>query len=166
MMNDSILSLQAWDETVFKKKIHQIQIHEKFIRDSQGKAEPALDKKNKKLLCRKCKAFACHTADIRVIEECHYTVVGDAFKECFVTKAHPRPKSVGIFEKKAKVFCARQNCSHDWGIQVRYKTFEIPIIKIESFVVEDIATGEQRLYAKWRDFHFEKLPFDPAEMSK
>ncbi|XP_036186505.1 antiviral innate immune response receptor RIG-I isoform X1 [Myotis myotis] len=166
MMNDSILSLQAWDETVFKKKIHQIQIHEKFIRDSQGKAEPALDKKNKKLLCRKCKAFACHTADIRVIEECHYTVVGDAFKECFVTKAHPRPKSVGIFEKKAKVFCARQNCSHDWGIQVKYKTFEIPIIKIESFVVEDIATGEQRLYAKWRDFHFEKLPFDPAEMSK
>lgn len=166
MMNDSILSLQAWDEKVFKKKIHQIQIHEKFIRDNQGKVEPKLDKKKKKLLCRKCKAFACYTADIRVIEESHYTVVGDAFKECFVTKLHPKPKSVGIFEKKAKVFCARQNCSHDWGIHVKYKTFEIPIIKIESFVVEDIATGEQRLYAKWRDFHFEKLPFDPAEMSK
>lgn len=93
-------------------------------------------------------------------------MVGDTFKKSFVTKLHPKPKHVGIFEKKAKVFCARQNCSHDWGIHVKYKTFEIPIIKIESFVVEDIATGEQRLYAKWRDFHFEKQPFDAVEMAK
>lgn len=49
---------------------------------------------------------------------------------------------------------------------MKYNTFEIPVIKIESFVVEDIATGQQTLYAKWRDFHFEKLPYDAAEMSK
>ncbi|XP_058421924.1 antiviral innate immune response receptor RIG-I isoform X1 [Diceros bicornis minor] len=164
MMNDSILNLQAWNEAVFKEKIHQIQIHEKFIRDSQGKAKPVLDKKNKKLLCRKCKAFACYTADIRVVEECHYTVVGDAFKECFVCKKHPKPKSFGSFEKRAKIFCAGENCSHDWGIYVKYRAFEIPVIKIESFVVEDIATGVQTLYAKWKDFHFEKIPFDAAEM--
>ncbi|XP_054438908.1 antiviral innate immune response receptor RIG-I [Pteronotus mesoamericanus] len=164
MMNDSILSLQTWDEAVFKEKIQKIQIDEKFIRDSQGKVEPVLDKENKKLLCKKCKAFACYTADIRVIEDCHYTVVGDAFRERFVTKSHPRPKNVGIFEKKAKIFCGRQDCSHDWGIYVKYRAFEIPVIKIESFVVEDIATGSQTLYSKWRDFHFEKLPFHPADV--
>lgn len=49
---------------------------------------------------------------------------------------------------------------------MKYKAFEIPVIKIESFVVEDVATGAQKLYAKWRDFHFEKMPFGPAEMSK
>ncbi|XP_019479625.1 PREDICTED: probable ATP-dependent RNA helicase DDX58 [Hipposideros armiger] len=166
MMNDSILKLQTLDEKVFKEKVHRIQIHEKFIRDSQGKAKPVLDKKNKKLLCRKCKAFACYTADIRVVEECHHTVIGDAFRECFVSKLHPKAKKFGNFEKKAKIFCARENCRHDWGIHVKYKTFEIPVIKIESFVVEDIATGDQTLYAKWRDFHFEKLPFNPAEISK
>lgn len=166
MMNDSILRLQALDEAVFKEKICQIQIHEKFIRDSQREVKPILDKKNKKLLCSKCKAFACYTADIRVVEECHYTVVGEAFKECFVRKSHPKPKKFESFEKKAKIFCARQDCCHDWGICVKYKMFEIPFIKIESFVVEDIATGAQRFYAKWRDFHFEKLPFDVAEMPK
>uniref|UniRef100_A0A9L0RVW1 RNA sensor RIG-I n=1 Tax=Equus caballus TaxID=9796 RepID=A0A9L0RVW1_HORSE len=165
MMNDSILSLQAWDEAIFKEKVCQIQIHEKSIRDSQGKAKPVLDKKNKKLLCRKCKAFACYTADIRVVEECHYTVVGNAFRECFVCRSHPKPKIFGSFEKKAKIYCAREDCSHDWGICVKYKTFEIPVIKIESFVVEDIATRVQTLYAKWRDFNFEKIPFDAAEMS-
>lgn len=93
-------------------------------------------------------------------------MVGDAFRQCFVSKLHPKPKKFGSFEKKAKIFCARENCSHDWGIYVKFKTFEIPVIKIGSFVVEDIATGEQKLYAKWRDFHFEKLPFDAAELSK
>nr|XP_031532455.1 probable ATP-dependent RNA helicase DDX58 [Vicugna pacos] len=166
MMNDSIVNVQTWDEAAFKEKIHQIQIHEKFIRDNQGKAMPVPDKKNKKLLCRKCKAFACYTADIRVVEACHFTVIGDAFRERFVSKLHPRPKNYGSFEKKAKIFCARPNCSHDWGIHVRYRAFEIPVIKIESFVVEDVETGVQTLYARWRDFHFEKIPFDAAEMSR
>uniref|UniRef100_A0A8C5UZ85 RNA helicase n=2 Tax=Microcebus murinus TaxID=30608 RepID=A0A8C5UZ85_MICMU len=166
MMDESILSLQTWDEAEFKEKILHIQIHEKFIRDSQGKAKPVLDKENKKLLCRKCKTLACYTADVRVIEDTHYTVVGDAFKKCFVSKPHPKPKKFCDFEKRAKIFCARQDCSHDWGIHVKYRTFEIPVIKIESFVVEDVATGVQRLYSKWKDFHFEKIPFDAAEMSR
>ncbi|XP_052501016.1 antiviral innate immune response receptor RIG-I [Budorcas taxicolor] len=165
MMNDSISSLQRWNEAVFREKIHQIQVQEKLIRDNQGKVKPVVDKKNKKLLCGKCKTFACYTADIRVVEECHFTVVRDAFRECFVTKLHPRPKKFGNFEKKSKIFCARKDCLHDWGIHMTYKTFEIPVIKIESFVVEDVATGAQTLYAKWKDFNFEKIPFDAAEMS-
>uniref|UniRef100_A0AAA9SEW4 RNA sensor RIG-I n=1 Tax=Bos taurus TaxID=9913 RepID=A0AAA9SEW4_BOVIN len=165
MMNESISRLQGWNEAVFKEKIRQIQIQEKLIRDSQGKVKPVVDKKNKKLLCGKCKTFACYTADIRVVEECHFTVVRDAFRECFVTKLHPRPKKFGSFDKKAKIFCARKDCLHDWGIHMKYKTFEIPVIKIESFVVEDVATGAQTLYAKWKDFNFEKIPFDAAEMS-
>ncbi|XP_071072908.1 antiviral innate immune response receptor RIG-I isoform X2 [Dasypus novemcinctus] len=166
LMNESISSLQTWDEAKFKDKIHQIQIQEKFFRESQEKVEPEPDKKNKKLLCRKCKAFACYTADIRVVEESHYTVVGAAFKECFVRVPHPKPKQCGSFEKREKIFCARQNCRHDWGICVRYKTFDIPVIKIHSFVVEDIATGVQMAYDKWKDFHPEKIPFDVGEMSK
>ncbi|XP_077821292.1 antiviral innate immune response receptor RIG-I isoform X4 [Macaca mulatta] len=166
MMNDCILHLQTWDEAVFREKILHIQTHEKLIRDSQEKPKPVPDKENKKLLCGKCKALVCYTADIRVIEECHYTVLGDAFKECFVRRPHPKPKKFSNFDKREKIFCARQNCSHDWGIHMKYKTFEIPVIKIESFVVEDIATGVQTLYSKWKDFHFEKIPFDPAEMAK
>lgn len=81
------------------------------------------------------------------------------------TKKNPKPKIYDSFEKKAKIFCAKQNCSHDWGIFVRYKMFEIPVIKIESFVVEDIVSGVQNRHSKWKDFHFERVQFDPAEMS-
>lgn len=166
MMNDSISRLQTWDEVEFEKTVRSIQIQDKFIRDSQLKPKPVPDKENKKLLCGKCKTLACYTADIRVVETCHYTVVGDAFKDRFVSKLHPKPKSYGGFEKKAKIFCANQNCSHDWGIHVKYKEFEIPVIKIQSFVVEDIAIGVQTQYAKWKDFHFEKIQFDATEIAK
>ncbi|XP_041523285.1 antiviral innate immune response receptor RIG-I [Microtus oregoni] len=164
IMNESISMLQTWDEMKFEKTVQRIQLDEKFIRDSQRKPQPAPDKENKKLLCGKCKAFACYTADIRVVEKSHYTVLGNAFKERFVSKPHPKPKIYDSFEKKAKIFCAIQKCCHDWGIHVKYKTFEIPVIKIESFVVEDIASGVQRRHAKWKDFHFERVQFDPAEM--
>ncbi|KAH0521657.1 putative ATP-dependent RNA helicase DDX58 [Microtus ochrogaster] len=139
IMNESISMLQTWDEMKFEKTVQRIQLDEKFIRDSQSKPQPAPDKENKRLLCGKCKAFACYTADIRVVEKSHYTVLGNAFKERFVSKPHPKPKIYDSFEKKAKIFCAIQKCCHDWGIHVKYKTFEIPVIKIESFVVEDIA---------------------------
>ncbi|EHB15966.1 Putative ATP-dependent RNA helicase DDX58 [Heterocephalus glaber] len=166
MMNDSISILQTWDEATFQKRIHHIQGQEKFIRDSQPKPKPVPDKGNKRLLCGKCKVLACYTDDIRVIEESHHTVIGDAFKECFVSKPHPKPRSYGNFEKKEKIFCASQNCGHDWGIHGKYKTFEIPVIKIESFVVEDIVTGLQKQYTKWKDFPYKKIEFHATEMSK
>ncbi|XP_036033413.1 antiviral innate immune response receptor RIG-I isoform X2 [Onychomys torridus] len=166
IMNESISRLQTWDEMKFEKMVRQIQLDEKFIRDSQHKPPPVPDKENKKLLCGKCKTFACYTADIRVVEQSHYTVLGEAFKERFVSKPHPKPKTYDSFEKKAKIFCAIQNCRHDWGIHVRYKSFEIPVIKIESFVVEDIVSGTQNRHSKWKDFHFDRKQFDPAEMSK
>lgn len=165
IMNESILRLQTWDEMKFQKTVHRIQLDEKLLRDSQHKPQPVPARENKKLLCGKCKTFACYTADIRVVEKSHYTVLGDAFKERFVCKPHPKPKIYDSFEKKAKIFCAKQNCSHDWGIFVRYKTFEIPVIKIESFVVEDIESGVQNRHSKWKDFHFERKQFNPEEMS-
>ncbi|KAM6170091.1 antiviral innate immune response receptor RIG-I-like [Rhynchocyon petersi] len=166
LMNDSILSLQQGDEAAFLKKLRLIQEEEKLLRDSKQKIKPVTDKETKKLLCRKCKAFACYSVDIRVVEKTHHTVIGDAFKKCFVSKPHPKPKCYENLEMREKIFCARPNCNYDWGNHVKYKTFEMPIIKIVSFVVEDIATGAQKLYSKWKDFHFEKIPFDAADMAQ
>nr|XP_045015921.1 antiviral innate immune response receptor RIG-I isoform X2 [Jaculus jaculus] len=165
MMNESISRLQTWDETKFERTVSRIQMDEKSIRDNQHKPLTVPDNKNKKLLCGKCKAFACHTADIRVIKNSHYTVLGNGFKDRFVRKPHPKPKIYDGFEKKEKIFCARPNCGHDWGIHVRYKALEIPVIKIESFVVEDIATGAQHHYSRWKDFHLEWMQFEAMELS-
>ncbi|NXO30488.1 DDX58 helicase, partial [Cisticola juncidis] len=152
MMNAAIEKLQNWDETTFARKIHQLQMKEKILRDSRKnktKCEVVEGKIN--LLCGKCKAYVCSTDDIRIIKESHHTVLGDAFKERYLTKAHRKPVQFDGFEKKSKMHCRNTECQHDWGIIVKYKTFDnLPVIKIKSFVLENVETGTQMEFQKWR----------------
>ncbi|KFZ58430.1 putative ATP-dependent RNA helicase DDX58, partial [Podiceps cristatus] len=152
MMNEAIEKLQNWDETTFTRKIHDLQMKEKVLRDSKKKeTRPKVVEGKKNLLCGKCKAYACSTDDIRLIKGSHHTVLGDAFKERYITKPHQKPIQFDCFEKKSKMHCQNINCQHDWGITVKYKTFDnLPVIKIKSFVVENIETGTQMDFQKWK----------------
>lgn len=65
------------------------------------------------------------------------------------------------------MYCKDLRCQHDWGITVKYKTFDnLPVIKVESFVVEDIATGDQSVFRKWVQVDFELKKFDVKEMPR
>ncbi|NXS56374.1 DDX58 helicase, partial [Brachypteracias leptosomus] len=152
MMNEAIEKLQNWDETTFTRKIHDLQMKEKVLRDFKKKGTRCQVVEGKKnLLCGKCKAYACSTDDIRVIKESHHTVLGEAFKERYITKPHHKPVQFDCFQKKCKMHCQNTNCQHDWGITVKYKTFDnLPVIKIKSFVVENVDTGTQMDFQKWK----------------
>ncbi|NXB20582.1 DDX58 helicase, partial [Rhagologus leucostigma] len=151
MMNAAIEKLQDWDETTFARKIHNLQMKEKKLRDSrknETKYKVVEGKKN--LLCGKCKTYVCSTDDIRIIKESHHTVLGDTFKERYITKPHRKPVQFDGFEKKSKMHCRNTDCQHDWGITVKYKTFDnLPVIKIKSFVLENVETGTQMDFQKW-----------------
>ncbi|XP_017941674.2 probable ATP-dependent RNA helicase DDX58 isoform X2 [Manacus vitellinus] len=168
MMNAAIENLQNWDETTFARKIRDLQVKEKVLRDCRKKEtikhEVVEGKKN--LLCGKCKAYACCTDDIRIIKDSHHTVLGDAFKERYIMKPHQKPRPFDVFEKKSKMHCQKTNCQHDWGITVKYKTFDnLPIIKIRSFVVEDIETGTQMDFQKWKNINSSLKNFDEETSS-
>ncbi|XP_033928963.1 antiviral innate immune response receptor RIG-I isoform X3 [Melopsittacus undulatus] len=167
MMNEAVEKLQNWDKRTFARKIHGLQMREKVLRDSRKKeTRYKVDEGKKNLLCGKCKAFACSTDDIRIIKESHHTVLGDAFKERYITKPHHKPVQFDCFEKKSKMHCRNTNCQHDWGIIVKYRTFDnLPVIKIKSFVVENIETGTQMDFQKWRDINFSLKNFDAEELS-
>ncbi|XP_008939124.1 PREDICTED: probable ATP-dependent RNA helicase DDX58 [Merops nubicus] len=162
MMNEAIEKLQNWDEMTFSRKIQSLQMKDKVLRDSRKKDRRCQVVEGKRnLLCGKCKAYACSTDDIRVIKESHHTVLGDAFKERYITKPHRKPVQFDCFEKKSKMHCQNTNCQHDWGITVKYKTFDnLPVIKIKSFVVENVETGTQMDFQKWRDINFALKNFD------
>ncbi|NXU99476.1 DDX58 helicase, partial [Cettia cetti] len=152
MMNAAIEKLQNWDETTFARTIWQLQMKEKIIRDSRkNKTEPEVVEGKKNLLCGKCKAYVCSTDDIRIIKKSHHTVLGDAFKERYITKPHSKPVQFDGFEKKSKMHCRNTDCQHDWGIIVKYKTFDnLPVIQIKSFVLENVETGTQNNFQKWK----------------
>ncbi|NXD45310.1 DDX58 helicase, partial [Copsychus sechellarum] len=152
MMNAAIEKLQNWDETTFARTICCLQRREKVLRDSKkNETKPEVVEGKKNLLCGKCKVYVCSTDDIRIIKESHHTVLGDTFKERYITKPHRKPVQFDGFVKKSKMHCRNAECQHDWGITVKYKTFDnLPVIKIKSFVLEDIETGTQMDFQKWK----------------
>lgn len=167
MMNAAIEKLQNWDETTFARTICRLQRREKVLRDSKkNETKPEVVEGKKNLLCGKCKVYVCSTDDIRIIKESHHTVLGDTFKERYITKPHRKPVQFDDFQKKSKMHCRNAECQHDWGITVKYKTFDnLPVIKIKSFVLEDIETGTQMDSQKWKNINLSLKNFDEEAFS-
>ncbi|KAL8203044.1 UNVERIFIED_CONTAM: hypothetical protein K2H54_036536 [Gekko kuhli] len=165
MMNKAIENLQKWDEATLAQKINDLQMKQKQKQDSKKKVSPQKPKAgSQKLLCRKCKRFACVSEDIRVIEGAHHTVIDNNFRQCYITRPHENTKGYGNFQKQCKLYCGE--CQHDWGITVKYMNLDdLPIIKVESFIVEDIVSGMQRHFRKWKEVHFAMKAFAIEEMS-
>uniref|UniRef100_A0A3P8ZIE2 RNA helicase n=1 Tax=Esox lucius TaxID=8010 RepID=A0A3P8ZIE2_ESOLU len=62
-----------------------------------------------------------------------------------------------------KLFC--KHCGFDWGIVASYNTIpDLPVIKIDSFVVKNCVTGQQRYYRKWKEVDFTIKTFDLSEI--
>ncbi|XP_052450085.1 antiviral innate immune response receptor RIG-I [Carassius gibelio] len=115
------------------------------------------------LLCSKCKGFACFSDDIRVVQGAHHIVLDRSMFHRYTTVAHNRPRDFGGFKKKEKMHCAE--CKHDWGLVTSYSTIQdLPLVKIESFVVRDCLTRRQQYFRKWRDVTFAIREFDMTEI--
>ncbi|XP_069095796.1 antiviral innate immune response receptor RIG-I isoform X2 [Pleurodeles waltl] len=166
MMTKALVELQQIKESEFVDMITRLQHVEKIVRDVRNlSARRTPEGGNKKLLCGKCKRFACYTEDIRTIQNAHHAVIDKTFEERYSTKPHTKPRSFQGFQKRSKLMCINADCRHDWGITANYLTFrDIPLIKIESFVVEDIETGEQNIFTKWVGVNFPMKEFNMNEL--
>ncbi|CAH1258815.1 DDX58 [Branchiostoma lanceolatum] len=146
----------------FKKEVQRLQDESKKERDL-AKALKTLERKTKKicgkgmkLLCVKCKEFACNVSDFRKIKENHQVVVDKSFSQRIIIKPHP-PKRIDDWEMDGKVYC--KNCRQDWGIQMVYRKASFHTLKIESFVLEK-PDGTRLTCRKWK-----KAPFDVKDIT-
>uniref|UniRef100_A0A673VVL5 RNA helicase n=1 Tax=Salmo trutta TaxID=8032 RepID=A0A673VVL5_SALTR len=58
------------------------------------------------------------------------------------------------------------NTRLDWGIVASYLTIQnLPVLKIESFVVKNCVTEQQRYYRKWRDVTFSMKTFELTDIA-
>lgn len=117
-----------------------------------------------KLLCAKCKMFACQSDDLRVVQESHHIVVDRSIFSRCSRVPHRKPINFCGFSKKEKMLCVE--CKHDWGLVVSYLTIQdLPLLKIESFVVQNLVTGEQHYFRKWCKVTFAIREFDMTEIT-
>lgn len=107
-----------------------------------------------KLICKRCKQFACYGSDI-YLEGPHRTVPVPEFQNKFSKKQHHTPDDLipGSVSKMHKIYCIK--CGQDWGIECRWKSNGdvFPVIKCVAFTFE--IGGFKRFVKKWRDAPFE-----------
>ncbi|XP_023697565.2 antiviral innate immune response receptor RIG-I [Paramormyrops kingsleyae] len=158
MVEKAVARLQTSQEHMLQT-IESLQKSDKTTRDYEKSApvNPRTEE-NHKLLCAKCKKFACFSDDLRVLKESQHIVLDKSIFERSIASPHPRPrKYMGIMKEK-KLFCA--NCHEDWGIVASYRHLQnLPLLKIESFVVESCVTQQQRYFGKWKEVTFVIKPF-------
>ncbi|KAK1803524.1 hypothetical protein P4O66_020743 [Electrophorus voltai] len=146
-------------------KVDVFQREEK-ARRAHVSAEPERphDMGSYQLLCAKCRHFACFSSDLRVLQEAHHIILDrSVFNRC-ETKPHGKPKTFDGITKTKKLLCG--NCKMDWGIIASYLNIQnLPVVKIESFVIQNIKTQQIAYFRKWKDVTFALRTFDLAEMS-
>ncbi|KAF4096228.1 probable ATP-dependent RNA helicase DDX58 [Onychostoma macrolepis] len=164
MVEEAIIQLQS-DPTNLSNKVDTLQKKDKALRDHiSASPEKPKTQGSYELLCYKCKRFACMSDDIRVVLGAHHIVLDRSmFKRC-TTVPHKNPKAFCGFSKKEKMLCAE--CKHDWGLVASYTTIQdLPLLKIESFVVQNCVTRRQDYFRKWRDVTFAIRKFDMTEIT-
>lgn len=164
MVEEAIIQLQS-DPTTVSNKVDTLQKKDKALRDHiSASPEKPKTQGSYELLCSKCKRFACMSDDIRVVLGAHHIVLDRSmFKRC-ITVPHKNPKAFCGFSKKEKMLCAE--CKHDWGLVASYTTIQdLPLLKIESFVVQNCVTRRQEYFRKWRDVTFAIREFDMTEIT-
>ncbi|KAJ8262237.1 hypothetical protein GJAV_G00164150 [Gymnothorax javanicus] len=163
IVEKAIANLQKSPESM-QTKIYVMQREDKRLRDlEKSMPERPRTAGNFELLCGKCKKFACFSNDLRVAQESHHVVVDRSIFDRSEKKPHKKPMRFGPFEKKMKMFC--KHCHHDWGIIASYMNIEdLPVIKIESFVVRNCETKKLVCFRRWKDVTFVITEFDVTDI--
>ncbi|XP_067301547.1 probable ATP-dependent RNA helicase DDX58 [Pseudorasbora parva] len=164
IVEEAIVELQSHPAEL-SNKVDVLQREEKARRDRVG-ASPEKPKTqgSYRLVCGKCKKFACLTDNLRVVQESHHIAVDRSMFERCITVPHKKPRNFCGFNKKEKLLCA--DCKHDWGLVASYLTIQdLPLLKIESFVVQDCTTDKQFYFRRWRDVTFAIREFDITELT-
>lgn len=166
IVDRAIVNLQA-DPEVLTRKMAVYQREDKLRRDRE-KMVPERPKVEAtfQLVCGKCKAPACCSDDLRVLQHCHHIVLDRSLYSRASTHPHPKPDSFGGMAKTRKLSCGK--CSMDWGIVVTYNNIQdLPVIKIQSFIVEDLSKMPKRVlfhFRKWKEVPFFIKPFEITEI--
>ncbi|KAI8494527.1 ATP-dependent RNA helicase ddx58 [Branchiostoma belcheri] len=101
-----VYDMQREKHDDFMKEVRRLQLKSKMDRDMalmmkpEGKAKK-VSGQGMKLLCVKCKGFACNDSDFRKIEENHHVVVDKAFLKRIIITPH-QPKKIDDWERNGK----------------------------------------------------------------
>ncbi|XP_067117664.1 probable ATP-dependent RNA helicase DDX58 isoform X1 [Osmerus mordax] len=165
LVEQAVRNLQNTHPDILRSKVEAFQRHARAVREQERRPERERTSGSFQLLCSKCKTPACYLEDVRILMGAHHIVLDRSMFSRALVEPHPKPKTYDGVNMNKKLFCGAQGCRHDWGVLATcFNIQNLPVIKVDSFVVKDCVTGQQHYYRKWKDVPVAMATFDVTEM--
>lgn len=166
LVDQAVSTIQNTPSETLLQKIQFLQREARLKREQERRLpDRVLTEDSFLLLCTKCKTSVCYSDDIRVLMGAHHVIVDRSLFSRALVKPHQKPKVFDrvIFNKK--LYCGHDQCGHDWGVLVTYNNIpDLPVIKVDSFVLKNCVTGQQRYYRKWKEVPFSMATFEMTDL--
>lgn len=162
LMEQAVATVQLMDPDEFHTKLRELQcsalVHRKAQAAQREKRQQEFRAQQVQLLCIKCTMAVGHGSDLRKVEGAHHVNVNPNFSIYY--NISPKPVVIDrVFKDWSPggvISC--KNCGEVWGLQMIYKSVNLPALKIRNMLLQ---TPHGRIQAKkWSRVPFLVPDFD------
>ncbi|XP_040851698.1 probable ATP-dependent RNA helicase DHX58 [Ochotona curzoniae] len=162
LMEQAVAAVQKMDPAVYEAKIQDLQlaslIHRAARADQKKQARNQFAAEQVQLRCINCTETVGHGSDLRKVEGAHHVNVNPNFSIYYTVSRDPVAMDREFRDWKPGGVISCRNCGERWGLQIIYKSLNLPVLKVRSMLLE---TPRGRIQAKkWSRVPFPVPDFD------
>ncbi|XP_071817174.1 ATP-dependent RNA helicase DHX58-like isoform X2 [Apostichopus japonicus] len=170
LMADAVKTIKAMTPHLLAQHLERCRKLDKRMTEEETRKRrlkgQSRDWKEYQLCCKKCSEEACTSFDIKRYNKSHHYVCLQSFcDEKIDIKPHHKPGQMDDLYKLGKIYCS--SCAKDWGVLAKFHDLNIPVLKIDSFVVYEIkpdgSRGNAKVVKKWINAPFTVEDVDVIE---
>ncbi|XP_004707228.1 probable ATP-dependent RNA helicase DHX58 isoform X1 [Echinops telfairi] len=165
LMKQAVAAVQKMDQAEYQAKIQDLQQSALFKRaaraELQARQRQQFLAEQVRLYCINCLVAVGHGSDLRKVEGSHHVNVNPNFSIYFNASSEPVEIHRAFKDWRPEGTISCRNCGEAWGLQITYKSVKLPVLRVQSMLLE---TPGGRLHAKkWSRVPFPVLDFDYAQ---
>ncbi|XP_004599160.2 ATP-dependent RNA helicase DHX58 [Ochotona princeps] len=160
LMKQAVAAVQKMDPAEYEAKIRDLQlaalIHRAARADQKKQARNQFTAEQVRLRCINCMEAVGHGSDLRKVEGAHHVNVNPNFSIYYTVSRDPVVMDREFRDWKPGGVISCRNCGEPWGLQIIYKSQNLPVLKVRSMLLE---TPRGRIQAK----QWSRVPFPVPE---
>ncbi|KAI6048362.1 ATP-dependent RNA helicase DHX58 [Marmota monax] len=162
LMEQAVAAVQRMDQAEYQAKIRDLQqaaLIKRAARAAQQEHQrQQFSAEHVQLLCINCMVAVGHGSDLRKVEGTHHVNVNPNFSIYYNVSREPVVIDRVFKDWRPGGTISCRNCGEVWGLQMIYKSVNLPALRIRSMLLE---TPRGRIQAK----KWSRVPFPVADLN-
>ncbi|XP_012864243.1 PREDICTED: probable ATP-dependent RNA helicase DHX58 isoform X1 [Dipodomys ordii] len=162
LMERAVAAVQRMDQAEYQAKIRDLQQEALVKRAVQAAKRESkrqqFPPEHVQLLCINCMVAVGHGSDMRKVEGTHHVNVNPSFSIYYTISQEPVVIDRVFKDWRPGGTISCRNCGEVWGLQMIYKSVNLPVLKIRSMLLQ---TPNGRIQAK----KWSRVPFPVADFN-